>query len=114
MPWSVPAAGSVTCGGVWAPGGLPGLQNRGTAHCAVGGFDSRPPPLTCADTVLRLSLRCARSGPDLRRGNTWVTLAHDPAPSTSRAPASAPAWCAACSLWVYREVIAWSAGPGVL
>src|SRR5215469_1342131 len=31
-------------GGVWAPGGPPGLQNRRTARSVVGGFDSRPPP----------------------------------------------------------------------
>src|SRR5262249_62310281 len=34
----------VRTGGVWVPGGPPGLQNRWTARRVVGGFDSRPPP----------------------------------------------------------------------
>ncbi len=38
-------AGKVEPGGVWVPGGPPGLQNRWTARGVVGGFDSRPPPL---------------------------------------------------------------------
>src|SRR6516225_3947847 len=39
-----PGGGSLGRGGVWVPGGPPGLQNRWTARRAVGGFDSRPPP----------------------------------------------------------------------
>src|SRR4249919_1564189 len=37
-------AGNVGPGGVRVPGGPPGLQNRWTARCVAGGFDSRPPP----------------------------------------------------------------------
>ena len=43
-----PRGTRVRHGGVWAPGGPPGLQNRRTAPSVVGGFDSRPPPLTFA------------------------------------------------------------------
>jgi hypothetical protein len=32
------------------PGGPPGLQNRCAALRAAGGFDSRPPPLSCEDS----------------------------------------------------------------
>src|ERR1700753_2659709 len=31
-------------GGVWIPGGSPGLQNQRAACRVAGGFDSRPPP----------------------------------------------------------------------
>ena len=39
-----PPPDKVTTGGVWVPGGPPGLQNRWTALRVAGGFDSRPPP----------------------------------------------------------------------
>ena len=38
------AADKVSSGGVWVPGGPPGLQNRWAALRVAGGFDSRPPP----------------------------------------------------------------------
>src|ERR1700749_4411079 len=36
----------VGVGGVWIPGGSPGLQNQRAACRVAGGFDSRPPPPT--------------------------------------------------------------------
>ncbi|AWS44494.1 hypothetical protein DKM19_27235 [Streptosporangium sp. 'caverna'] len=39
------AAGRFSRGGVWAPGGPRGLQNRRGRGSRPGGFDSRPPPL---------------------------------------------------------------------
>src|SRR5215472_12783048 len=39
------STGKVGPGGVWVPGGPPGLQNRCAALSVAGGFDSRPPPL---------------------------------------------------------------------
>ena len=47
--WVTPASAMpsrVGIGGVRVPGGPHGLQNRWTARRAVGGFDSRPPPLS--------------------------------------------------------------------
>ena len=37
-------ASKVMRGGVWVPGGPPGLQNQRAACRVAGGFDSRPPP----------------------------------------------------------------------
>src|SRR5215813_8838927 len=47
MCWtpSTTSMGKVGPGGVWVPGGPPGLQNRCAALRVAGGFDSRPPPL---------------------------------------------------------------------
>ena len=92
--------GRVWFGGVWAPGGLPGLQNRGTARCVVGGFDSRPPPLTCGNGVWRAGWHGAADGLDLGWGNNRGTPGHDRASSIRRATASAAALCAAASMWV--------------
>src|ERR1700733_12787970 len=38
----------VGVGGVWIPGGSPGLQNQRAACRVAGGFDSRPPPPTAS------------------------------------------------------------------
>ena len=45
MSWLYAAAGRFSRGGVWAPGGPRGLQNRRGRGSRPGGFDSRPPPL---------------------------------------------------------------------
>src|SRR5580704_19426945 len=83
-------------GGVRAPGGPPGLQNRWTALRVVGGFDSRPPPLP-GQTSSRSSLvlTVVLLAPTLERG-LWEqcgTVVHG-SRSTSLATAPAAARCA--------------------
>jgi hypothetical protein len=90
-----------------------GLQNRWTALRVVGGFDSRPPPLTCANasrSVDAVAPDMLCQGPEHALGGTFVHGSR----STSLATASAAARWACASMCVQWDVMAWSAWPSVL
>ena len=90
-------------GGVWVPGGPPGLQNQRAACRVAGGFDSRPPPppaLTVGVVRPGHSLPAAVPAIAGQVGHVMGTRAHDDALSTSFATASAAALCASASMCV--------------
>ncbi len=72
-PAAVPA-GTTVLGGVWFPGGAPGLRYRREARCASGGFDSRPPPPTSVTGVTTPPSLTAPGRPDSGSGSDLQLL----------------------------------------